>query len=41
MMACEQLGRTFFGVEISPQYCDVTVNRWEKFTGHQAKRISD
>jgi DNA modification methylase len=37
LIACERLGRRCFGVEISPQYCDVIVERWEKFTGKKAK----
>jgi hypothetical protein len=28
-------------MEIDPAYCDVIVQRWEKFTGKQAERISD
>jgi DNA modification methylase len=33
MIACEQLGRRCFGLEISPSYCDVILNRFQKFTG--------
>ncbi len=36
LIACEQLGRTCYGMEISPQYCDVIVQRWEKLTGKKA-----
>ena len=28
-------------VEIDPLYCDVIVERWEKFTGQKAERISN
>jgi DNA modification methylase len=35
-IAAEQLGRKCYGMEISPQYCDVTIARWEKFTGEKA-----
>ena len=38
LIACEQLGRTCYGMEISPQYCDVIVERWEKLPGEKAKR---
>ena len=30
--------RRCFAVEISPAYCDVTVQRWETYTGKKAKR---
>lgn len=38
IIAAEQLGRTCYGMEISPQYCDVIVARWEKLTGKKATR---
>ena len=38
LIAAEQLGRTCYGMEISPQYCDVIVARWEKLTGKKAIR---
>lgn len=31
LIAAEQLGRTCYGVELSPAYCDIIVNRWIKF----------
>jgi len=37
LIAAEQLGRRCFGMEISPQYCDVIVKRWETLTGKKAK----
>ncbi|MBX9678682.1 MAG: DNA modification methylase, partial [Gemmataceae bacterium] len=40
LIACEQLGRRCFGMELSPQYCDVIVKRWEQFTGKKAERAS-
>lgn len=36
LIAAEQLGRKCYGLEISPAYCDVIVNRWQKLTGEQA-----
>jgi len=36
LIAAEQLGRKCYGMEISPQYCDVIVKRWENFTGKKA-----
>jgi DNA modification methylase len=38
IIAAEQLGRRCCGMEISPAYCDVIVQRWEKLTGKKAKR---
>jgi DNA modification methylase len=35
-LAAEQLKRRCFGLEISPQYCDVIVKRWENLTGKKA-----
>ena len=32
----DQLGRTCYGMELSPQYCDVIVKRWENLTGEKA-----
>lgn len=36
LMACEQLGRRCFAMEIDPKYCDVVVRRWETYTGNKA-----
>lgn len=36
LIAAEQLGRKCYGMEISPQYCDVIVKRWENLTGRKA-----
>lgn len=41
LIACEQERRRFFGMELAPAYCDVTVRRWEEFTGHDATREGD
>jgi len=38
LIAAEQLGRKCYGMEISPQYCDVIVQRWETLTGRKAVR---
>jgi hypothetical protein len=38
LIAAEQLGRRCCGIEISPAYCDVIVERWEKLTGKKAQR---
>ncbi len=39
LIACEQLGRTCYGMEISPQYCQVIIDRWEKLTGQKAEKV--
>ena len=36
IIACEQLGRRCFAIEIEPRYVDVGVRRWEKLTGKEA-----
>lgn len=39
IIAAEKLGRSCFAMEISPAYCDVAVQRYEKATGNKAERI--
>lgn len=41
LIAAEQLQRTCYGMELSPQYCDVIVERWETLTGKKAERQDD
>jgi DNA modification methylase len=36
LIASEQLGRKCYGMEISPNYCDVIVKRWENLTSKKA-----
>ena len=36
LIACEQLNRTCYMMELSPQYVDVIINRWEQLTGEKA-----
>jgi DNA modification methylase len=36
IIAAEQLGRKCYAIEIEPSYCQVTIDRWEAFTGKQA-----
>jgi site-specific DNA-methyltransferase (adenine-specific) len=40
LIACEQLNRKCYMVELDPKYCDVIVERWEKFTGQKAELIT-
>ena len=41
LIACEQLGRRCFGLELDPRYCDVIVGRWQKVTGQVATLEGD
>jgi DNA modification methylase len=36
MIAAETVGRRCVAMEIDPRYCDVVVDRWQKFTGGTA-----
>ncbi len=36
LVACENLGHTCYGVEVSPEYASVTLARWEQHTGQTA-----
>lgn len=36
LISAEQSGRKCYGMEISPNYCDVIVKRWENLTGKKA-----
>jgi DNA modification methylase len=38
LIACEKTGRSCYGMELDPKYCDVILARWEKFTGKTAER---
>jgi len=40
LIACEKTRRTCYLTEIMPGYCDVIVERWEKYTGQKAERIT-
>ena len=40
LIACEQLGRNCFGMELDPKYCDVIVKRWETLTGEKAVKLN-
>jgi hypothetical protein len=36
LLAAEKVGRRGYGVEIDPVYADVTIRRWQAFTGRDA-----
>ena len=41
LVACEQLGRTCYMMELDPKYCDVIIKRWENLTGEKAVLLHD
>jgi len=41
LIAAEQLGRRCYGMEIAPQYVDVSVLRWQRLTGKPAVLAGD
>ncbi len=40
LIAAEQTGRRCFMMELDPAYCDVIIDRWQKFTGKTAELIA-
>ena len=40
MIVCEDLGRTYFGMELDPRYVDATIQRWEEHTGRTAVKLN-
>lgn len=41
LIACEQLNRNCFMMELDPKYVDVIIERWEQLTGQKAKKINE
>lgn len=41
LIACEQLDRKCYMMELDPKYCDVIIKRWETLTGKKAKLIKE
>lgn len=39
LIACEELDRKCYAMELDPHYCDVILARWEKITGKTATKI--
>jgi DNA modification methylase len=39
IIAAEMTARACHALEINPTYCDVTIERWQNFTGEKAKRV--
>lgn len=40
LIACEQLGKKCFAIEISEKYVNMIIARWEKFTGQTAIKLT-
>jgi site-specific DNA-methyltransferase (adenine-specific) len=40
LIACEQLNRKCYMMEMSPKYVDVIIKRWEEYTGKKAVKIA-
>lgn len=40
LIACEQLNRICYTMELDPKYCDVIIKRWEALTGEKATKIN-
>ena len=41
MMACEQLGRNCYSMEVAPKYVSAMLKRWHTFTGEQVYRLEE
>jgi site-specific DNA-methyltransferase (adenine-specific)/modification methylase len=40
LIACEQVGRVCYMMEIEPLYCQLIVNRWEVYSGEKAVKLN-
>ena len=40
LIACEQLNRKCYMMELDPKYCDVILQRWENLTGKKAELLN-
>jgi DNA modification methylase len=39
LIACEQTNRKCYMLELDPHYCQVIIDRWEKYTNKEAKKL--
>ena len=39
LIACEQLEKQCYMMELDERYCDIIIDRWEKYTGKKAKLV--
>lgn len=40
LIACEQLNRNCYMIELSPEYCQTIIKRWEEYPGQKAEKIT-
>ena len=40
LIACEQLGKKGYTMELEPKYCQIIIDRWEQYTGNKAIKIN-
>ena len=40
LIACEQLNRACYIMELIPKYCQTIINRWEEYTGQKAIKLN-
>jgi DNA modification methylase len=40
LLAAQRVGRVCYGIEIDPLYVDVTIRRWQRFTGDRAIHVA-
>ena len=40
LIACEELNRSCYMMELDTHYCDVIIQRWESFTGEKAVKLN-
>lgn len=41
LIACEQLGRRSYNMELDPKYVDAIIDRWQEFTGKEAVKLDN
>lgn len=41
LIACEQMNRKCYTMELDPKYCDVIIKRWETLTGDTAELVTE
>ena len=39
LIACEQIGRICYGIELEEMYCNVAIHRWEELTNNKAVKL--
>ena len=39
-MASEYSNRSCYAMELDPRYCEITIQRWEEYTGNKAVKLN-